>query len=59
MTIHIDQNSDCAEEIYELLDLFKKKPGIYRCSSKSDVVSLAIDMLYDYINGDERYGNQG
>lgn len=48
MTIHIDQNSDCAGELDALKTMLKKnKRYLYEDFSYKDIVAIAVDELYD------------
>lgn len=57
MTIHINNNSDCAGEIEELKALLKRNTGYTAADlTNADIVAIAIDELYDKLIQDAREG---
>ena len=56
-TIRIDKNGDAAQELEELKELLKKNR---RYSAKdwtnADVIGVALDELYDKLNGEKIRG---
>lgn len=57
MTIHIDQNSDCAEELDALKTMLKKsKRYLYEVFSYKDIVAIAVDELYDRLVAEAKAG---
>ena len=57
MNIKINPNSDCAEEI-ELLKLLLRGNKKYTAAklSNADIVSIAVDELYDKLNAEKMAG---